>query len=173
MLVLQIILVAIFPALLICAALRDATSFTIPNWISLAAAAMFVPVALFLGLPLPVVGLALSLGVAALLLGMLMFAFGWIGGGDAKLMAACGVWIGWSAFLPFLIFTGAAGGALAVLLLMVRKMSFWLPPRLPAWMKRLATPGENVPYGVAIAIGALAVFPTTPVAAAMGHVLRG
>jgi prepilin peptidase CpaA len=29
----------------------------------------------------------------------------------------------------------------------------------PAWFTRLAEPKENVPYGVAIAVGALAAFP--------------
>ena len=159
--------VAIFPVLVIVAALRDLTSYTIPNWISLAALAAFVPAALLSGLPPAALGIALALGAAALLLGMAMFAFGWIGGGDAKLMAACGVWMGWTAFFPFLLWTAALGGALALTLLVMRKVRFWAPARTPAWALRLATPGENVPYGVAIALGALAVFPSTPVAHAL------
>ena len=166
---LQTVALIAFPMLVIVAAMRDMTSFTIPNWISLATVAAFAPVALLAGLSLPAVGLGLGLGAAALVLGMIMFALGWIGGGDAKLMAACGVWLGWSAFLPFLVLTGAAGGALALALLALRKANFWLPLKMPTWMRRLATPGENVPYGVAIAAGALAVFPTSPIAAAIGH----
>lgn len=164
--VLQACLLCGFPALVVIAAMRDATSFTIPNWISLSALGAFLPAALLTGLAPAAIGLALVVGFAALVLGMAMFAFGWIGGGDAKLMAACAVWLGWSAFTPFLAFTCIAGGVLAVALLLVRKANFWLPPRLPAWMRRLATPGESVPYGVAIAAGALAVFPTSPVASA-------
>ena len=38
----------------------------------------------------------------------------------------------------------------------------------PPWLARLARPGEGVPYGVAIAAGALAVFPSTPFAAGLG-----
>lgn len=170
--ILLFVALAVLPSLVIFGALRDATSYTIPNWISIAAAAAFVPAALLAGVSLPALGLGLALGVVALILGIVMFALRWIGGGDAKLMAACGVWIGWSAFLPFLLWTAIAGGALALTLLYARKLKDWLPAGTPAWARRLATPGENVPYGVAIAVGALAVFPSTPVAAALSHALR-
>ena len=80
----QLTLVLAFPALVIVAALRDCTSFTIPNWISLALLAVFLPAAMACGLPIQTIGLALLLGFCALLLGMGMFAAGWIGGGDAK-----------------------------------------------------------------------------------------
>jgi prepilin peptidase CpaA len=160
---------AVFPALVVVAALRDATSYTIPNWISIAAAALFAPAALLAGVPLPVVGLGLLVGAGALVLGMAMFALGWVGGGDAKLMAACGVWLGLASFLPFLTVTAVAGGALALGLLYLRKLRDWTPAGAPAWLRRLLTPGESVPYGVAIAAGALLTFPSSPVAAALAR----
>ena len=169
MYILELCVCAIFPALLLIAAFRDATSFTIPNWISIAAVAAFLPAAMLAGLPPPALAIALALGMLTLVVGISMFAAGWIGGGDAKLLAACGLWLGWSAFLPFLLLTAASGGALALALLVLRKTNSWLPLQMPTWMRRLATPGENVPYGVAIAAGALAVFPTSPIAAAIGH----
>ena len=157
---------AVFPLLLLVAALRDLASYTIPNWISLTGLAAFAVVALAVGLPLPQLALAAGVGAAALALGVGMFALGWIGGGDAKLFAVCGLWLGWSAFMPFLLVTAVAGGALAVALLLARKLSVWLPTAAPAWVRRLATPGENVPYGVAIAVGALVAFPASPLMAA-------
>jgi prepilin peptidase CpaA len=36
-----------------------------------------------------------------------------------------------------------------------------LAPYLPGWAERLHTKGSGVPYGIAIAAGALAVFPST------------
>jgi prepilin peptidase CpaA len=156
----QILLLGIFPMLVIGAALRDATSYTIPNWISLALAAAFPIVALALGLPLPVIGLHLGVGAVALLAGMAMFALNWIGGGDAKLFAAAALWLGWEPSVTYLAVTGVAGGALALGLLGLR--SAQVQPFIawcPAWFARLAKPGENVPYGVAIAVGALAAFP--------------
>jgi len=92
-----------------------------------------------------------------------MFAFGWIGGGDAKLMAAASLWLGLRGIAPFALYTALAGGALALLLVAMR--SAWLRPFAdagPAWTRRLATPGESAPYGVAIAVGALAAFAANP-----------
>jgi len=163
----QAALVALFPALAIAAALKDATSYTIPNWIPLALAAAFAPAVFAMGLPLGLVGLHLGVGAAALVLGMAMFALNWIGGGDAKLFAAAALWLGWPAAATYAAMTGLAGGALALTLLTLR--SGYLRPYVvtgPAWFARLAEPGENVPYGLAIAVGALLALPASPFMAA-------
>lgn len=161
---LTLILVLAFPTLLIVAALRDCASFTIPNWISLALLAIFPVAALASGQSPATIGLALLLGVGGVLVGMGMFAAGWIGGGDAKILAASIPWLGLPATIPFVLVTAVAGGVLAVSLLWLR--SGLISPLLangPAWLTRLATRGENVPYGVAIAIGALAAFPNSEI----------
>ncbi|WP_308238072.1 prepilin peptidase [Phenylobacterium sp. J367] len=119
-------LVLVFPALVIVGALRDATSYTIPNWISLALVGTFPLAALAMGLPLPAIGLHLGIGFAALVAGMAMFALRWIGGGDAKLFAAAALWLGLPASINFLLVTCIAGGALAVMLLWLR--SAWFRP---------------------------------------------
>jgi prepilin peptidase CpaA len=158
----------VFPALAIVAALKDATSYTIPNWISVALLAAFAPAALVAHLPLVVVGISLAVAFAALLAGMGMFAMGWIGGGDAKFMAAAALWLGWSATPSFLLVTALCGGGLAVTLLALR--SVWLRPLVhngPAWVGRLASPGADVPYGVAICAGALFAFPFSAPAAVL------
>jgi prepilin peptidase CpaA len=164
---LQAALVALFPALLIMAALGDLTTYRIRNWIPLALIAGFAVAAPAMGLPLTAVGLHVGVGAVALALGMAMFALGWIGGGDAKVFAAAALWLGWPAVLTYAIATCMAGGGLAVGLLVLR--SGYLRPYVvtgPAWMNRLAEPGENVPYGVAIAVGALAALPQSPFIAA-------
>jgi prepilin peptidase CpaA len=155
-----LVLTAVFPLLVGIAALKDLTTFTIPNWISIALVAAFYPVALALGAPLGVIGTCTLVGVAGLLVGMVMFAFNWIGGGDAKLLAATALWIGWPAVLPFVLATAVAGGALALLLLQMRSALLrpWME-RGPAWMTRLATDGADAPYGVAICAGALFILP--------------
>jgi len=154
------LLLLIFPVLVIGAALRDATSYTIPNWLSVALAGAFPFVALALGLPLGAMGVCFAVGAAALLAGVGMYALRWIGGGDAKLFAAAALWLGLEPSLTYLAVIGLAGGGLAVGLLALRS-TYVRPfvPNGPAWFARLAEPGENVPYGVAIAIGALAAFP--------------
>lgn len=171
MIALQATLLLVFPAMVIVAALRDLTSYTIPNWISLVLIAGFFPAALSVGLPASAIGLHAAVGGAALVAGMVMFSLGWIGGGDAKLFAAAGLWLGWPAAVPYLAVTGLAGGALAVGLLMLRRPL--LRPFVmngPSWFVRLAEPGESVPYGVAIAVGALAAFPQSGPMLAFGRI---
>ena len=157
-----------FPALVVWSALRDATTLTIPNRLTIALAAAFVPAALLAGLGPAAWGLALATGLAALVIGMAMFAMNWVGGGDAKLFAACGLWIGVSGAAPFLFWTGLAGGVLAGGLLLARQAASYAPGFGPAWMQRLLTRGGQVPYGVAIAAGALAAFPQSAVMRAIG-----
>jgi prepilin peptidase CpaA len=74
------------------------------------------------------------------------------------------LWLGWPAVLPFLAWTALAGGALAVGLLCARKLPIPMMARGPQWVSRLLQPGEDVPYGVAIAFGALAAFPESAIA---------
>jgi prepilin peptidase CpaA len=160
--VLQQMLLWIFPALVIVAALKDVTSFTIPNWISGVLILAFFPAAFALGLPLNLIGVHLGVGVACLVAGIVMFALNWIGGGDAKLFAAAGLWLGFDNIVTFLLVTALAGGALAVFLLELRSnYARSLLPVGPAWIERLRQPKENAPYGVAIAFGALVAFPQT------------
>lgn len=154
------LLIAIFAILVVVAAVRDLTTFTIPNWISVALAVAFLPAAIVVGVPLSSMGWSALVGLVMLILGIIMFALRWIGGGDAKLMAAASLWLGVQGLAPFMLYTGLAGGALALALLAVR--STWLRPFAavgPSWVDRLATPGGSTPYGVAIAVGALAAFP--------------
>jgi prepilin peptidase CpaA len=152
-----------FAVLVVVAALKDLSTFTIPNWISAALALGFVPAALIVHAPLGAIGISFAVGAGVLVLAAGMFAFGWIGGGDAKLMASAALWVGLKGLAPFAVYTAICGGALALGLLALR--SAWIRPFAeagPAWARRLATPGEAAPYGVAIAIGALAAFAAHP-----------
>lgn len=166
---LQIALLFVFPILVVFGGLRDLSSYIIPNWISAAMVAAFVPAALVLGVPFGDIGLHLGVGAAGLAIGMAMFALGWVGGGDAKLFAASLLWLGWSAAASFLFYTCLAGGGLALALLALR--SDWVRPFVltgPPWFARLAEPGGGAPYGVAIAIGALFAYPASTLPMALG-----
>ncbi|HEX2843746.1 MAG TPA: prepilin peptidase [Candidatus Limnocylindria bacterium] len=161
------VLIAVFPLLVIVAALKDVTSFIIPNWISIGLVLAFYPAALAAGAPLGVIGAATAVGVCALLAGMAMFYAGWMGGGDAKLLAGCALWMGWPTVLPFLLAGALAGGVLALILIQMR--SALLKPYLqrgPAWMGRLVSTSD-APYGLAIAVGALIMLPRSPLLQAM------
>jgi prepilin peptidase CpaA len=147
-----------FPALMIAAALFDVATMTIPNRISIILVPAFFLAALLSRMPLPEIGLHLGVGVAALVLMIGFFAMGWLGGGDAKLLAAASLWVGPAAAAPFVVFTVLAGGGLALALLMARAVARpW--EQAPEWVRRLLTPKGAIPYGVAIAAGAIAAFP--------------
>jgi len=158
-----LILLAAFPLLVLVAAVKDAATYTIPNWISLALLAAFIPaagVAWLAQVPWSVLAVCVGVGFAALMAGMAMFAFGWIGGGDAKLLAASALWLGLPGLAPFLFWTALAGGGLAMLLLVARYHGVqFLGPNAPSWLVRLFGRKADVPYGVAIAFGALMAFP--------------
>lgn len=143
-------------AMLLYAALSDAASFRIPNGASLGLAAAFaLRVAVH---PLSLGWLADgAAGIAVFAAGVLLFARGWIGGGDVKFLAAVSLWAG-PALLPSLLaVTGIAGGVLAagaIALTQARRMGAIAGVRgftLPA----TGLAGVRIPYGVAIAAGGL------------------
>ncbi len=157
-----LLLLAVLPALTIVAALNDLTTMKIPNWISVALFAGFFPAALALGLPLQDVGLHLAVFAAALVAGMAMFALRWIGGGDAKLIAASALWFGPGGIAIFLLSVGLLGGFFCLAIIMTRRYAPLFVAGAPAWVGRLMEPKGDIPYGVAIAAGALAAFPDSP-----------
>ena len=157
-----------FPALVIVGALKDVTTMTIPNWVSGVLILAFFPTALVSGLPLADVLAHLGVGVAALVAGMVMFAVRWVGGGDAKLLAAAALWLGVAGMPQFLLWTGIAGGLFAVLLMQARAVGQVYVGQAPRWVGRLLQPKGDIPYGVAICAGALAAFPHSAMVAGFG-----
>ena len=156
---------AAFPVLMIAAALWDVVTMTIPNRISLLLVPAFFAAALLARLSPEAIAWHAGVGVAALIVMAGCFAMGWLGGGDAKLLAAASLWVGPGAAIWFVFATALAGGALALALLLVRATP-WLYGRGPEWLRRLLTPKGAIPYGVAIAAGAIAAFPASGLFAA-------
>jgi prepilin peptidase CpaA len=166
---LQLVLMLIFPVMAVVGALRDLTSFTIPNWISAGPGRRLRP-----GRP------GLRPGARRHRRALRRLRRGPSGryghvrpeldrGRDAKLFAAAALWLGLPASLSYLLVTAVAGGALTLGLLSLR--SPLLRPYVlsgPPWFGRLAEPEESIPYGVAIAAGALIAFPASPLMQAWG-----
>jgi prepilin peptidase CpaA len=158
---LEVLALALFAGLLIYAACCDIASLTIPNWASIALAAIFPAAALAHGLALTEIGLHLLFGVAVLAVGFFLFAANIIGGGDAKLLAATAVWAGFPAFPTFILSTAIAGGVLALALLAARALLKQAETQ-PPFVNRLLKPRGGVPYGVAIMAGGLMSIPALP-----------
>ncbi len=159
---LALALLAVLPALTITAGLTDLTSMKIPNWISGLLILGFFPAAFAVGLSPAEVGMHVGVGLAALFAGAALFALRWIGGGDAKLLASGCLWFGLSGSALFLLWTGIVGGLFCVTLIFARQWGAPYVAGAPGWVSRLMEPKGDIPYGVAIAIGALLAFPASP-----------
>ena len=144
-----------YPLALVAAAVSDFRSMTIPNRLTLALAVAFVPVAVMVQLPLAAWGIHLGLGLAGLVLGMTLFALRFMGGGDAKLIAAASLWLGFEGWLAMLIYTALAGGALTLGLLLARKAFAPYAAGLPGVIGRHLEEKGDIPYGIAICVGGL------------------
>jgi prepilin peptidase CpaA len=166
MTLLTLILLAVLPALVIVAGLKDLTSMTIPNWVSGLLILGYFPAAFAVGLPLATVAVSVGIALVALIAGAGMFALRWLGGGDAKLMAASCLWLGLSGSGMFLLWTGVMGGLFCLVLIFARFHSRPYLLGAPGWVVRLMEPRGDIPYGVAIAAGALMAYPAAPVMAA-------
>lgn len=151
----------ILPAAMIYAAVYDALTMTIPNKVSLALIAGFPIAALVAGLPAGVVLDHLAIGALVLAVMFGLFVLRLVGGGDAKLIAAASLWFGPSALLAFMFTTAIAGGLLALVVIMLRRTP--LPTGLLRfhWLVEIQSGGRDIPYGIAIATGALMVYPET------------
>ena len=90
--------------------------------------------------------------LALLAVGTPMFAAGKLGGGDVKLLAAAGLWFDFAGAVWLLVAVALAGGVLALLVLVIRSFNWSEEIRRRVVLLR---PGGGIPYGVAIAAGAL------------------
>lgn len=142
---------------LLCWALvSDALTMKIPNRISIGLVALYPAWVMASGMPLDQVLLPIALAIVMLVAGFTFFDLGWIGGGDAKMLAALTLWAGPEMLLPMIFVTTLAGGVMAtgaILSEAMRRRAVLARggevngPFLSSVIK------SKIPYGVAIAIG--------------------
>lgn len=139
------LLLIVLATLLVVAAVVDARTFTISNKLTLAVALLApvywlaVPVTLWPEVPIQIAG-----AVIVFLLLAAAFYAGMMGGGDVKLAAALALWFPPGLTIKFLVLMSIAGGVLTLALL--------------AWHRAKHREGHpEIPYGVAIAFGGLAI----------------
>jgi prepilin peptidase CpaA len=159
---LLLLAVLVFPVIMAYAAASDLMTMTIPNWISGVLCAAFVVAAPCSGLSLAEIGLHAAIGALVLAVAFGLFAMNWIGGGDAKLIAAIALWTGPAASLPFVLSAVLAGGLLSIVMIIFRKFPLPVIAMRSDWVVRLHSPEEGIPYGIALAAGGLLTFPATP-----------
>jgi prepilin peptidase CpaA len=151
----------LFPGLMAYAAVSDVSTMTISNRIPMLLIAGFAGLAFFSGMSPHAALLHLGAGGVVLVVAFTCFALGWIGGGDAKLAAAAALWFGFDHLLQYLVYASLFGGALTLLLLQF--LQWPLPYALGQqdWLMRLHHKDTGIPYGVALALGALLIYPET------------
>jgi prepilin peptidase CpaA len=163
------ILVIFVAALLMWGAVTDVRAARIPNRLTLTGLVLGALAALATGGPIGL-GLALAALVVAFLIGIAGFALGAIGGGDAKFLMVGAALVGWQQLLPYLLATAALGAVLAVGVVVWQRRGIEATVMTRDLAKSVFTLGRKgyrgrvgdegrlaVPYGVAIAAGALIV----------------
>lgn len=160
------IVTLVFAAPLLAAACTDFWSMKIPNKISLIMVAGFFLTLPFTWQGLPAFGEHLSVAAVFFLAGFAMFAFGWLGGGDAKLMAAISLWFVWGDVAGFVLYTTLFGAVLGIFM-MVSDIIIPVKLRTSEFGMRMFQGGKDMPYGLALAAGALFVWPTSSIMTAM------
>jgi len=154
-------LVAVFPVLVVFAAVTDFFTMTIANRVSgglllagLAALAMTRP-------EWHEVGRHFAAGGIVFALGFVCFARGWMGGGDVKFAAAIAFWLGWDHVLDFALGFSIFGGLLTFLVLAADRVLAPIPTFKVGFLARFHE-HRRVPYGIALSISAMLVFAETP-----------
>lgn len=143
------------------AAAMDMLTMTIPNRISLLLIAAFFVAAYFAGLSTQQVLEHLGTGLLVLLICFALFAAGVLGGGDAKLLAASSLWIGFDQLLAYVLSVSLIGALLAIAFLYARRHFPEGSVNAPRWVLRLQARESGMPYGLAIAAAALWIYPQT------------
>lgn len=138
-------------ALLALAALQDSIMLKISNYICGAVLLLGVAAAVMAGpqLALWENGLVFTL---ALVIGTFLFGRGILGGGDVKLFAATILWFDLGGATRLLFWTALSGGVLAVLIIVSRALPW---PNAIRSRVRVLQPKAGIPYGIAIAAGAI------------------
>jgi prepilin peptidase CpaA len=152
----------LFPAMMAFAASSDLLTMTISNRVSLILVGGFFALAFAMGTSVSDVLMHVGAAGVVLVVAFGFFIQGWIGGGDAKLAAATALWLGFDHLMPYLIYASLFGGALTLLLLQFRLAPLPAVLARQEWVQRLHRKDGGVPYGIALAAAALAVYPQTP-----------
>lgn len=157
----ELCVLLIFPFALIFAGISDALSFTISNRISLILLLGFVLLAPFSGLSFAEIGSHIFVGFLVLVIGFFLFARGYIGGGDAKIIAVVSLWFGPDYIAAFLLLVAIYGGVLSLVVLRVYNTP--LPAFLSGqkWLINYQAGNAAVPYGIAIGLASLSIYPNT------------
>jgi len=160
---LEAIIFVVFPFCMVYAAISDVLSMKISNLVPLMMLGAFVIVAPMTGMAASAIGMHLLAGVAVLAVTFALFAFGGMGGGDAKLMAATAVWMGFGpALVTYLLAITLIGGQLTLAILLFRRSPWHHLAYTNQFLRNFASDVKGVPYGIALGAGGMIAFAKSP-----------
>jgi len=152
-----------FPLFMALAATSDLLTMKISNRLVLLLVAGFFVLALIMNMPMQQFAMHIGAGLLVLVFAFTFFAFGWVGGGDAKLAAATALWLGFGLTLPYLVYAALLGGALTLALLLARRYPLPLILARVVWIDRLHDHKTGIPYGIALATAGLITYSDTSI----------
>jgi prepilin peptidase CpaA len=153
----------VFPFCMAFAAISDMLSMTIANRVSVILIAAFAIIAPLTGMDWPTYGWHFAAAGMVLAVTFTLFAVGGMGGGDAKLLAASSLWFGFHiVLLQYLVTTAFIGGVLTIAILSYRKSPLAAYTARNMFLRHFADSQVGVPYGVALGIGGLMIYPSSP-----------
>jgi prepilin peptidase CpaA len=159
-------------------AVYDFSFFRIPNLLLAMLLVLYIIIAPF-HLSLESISSSLIVFTVILIISFALFSFKFIGGGDAKYLAVSSLWVGAQGILPFLLIVSIIGGVLVLPYLLLKdhvgRFSDWIWIHIqkaekhysflqyvwagsglgPEMGKRENISSRMVPYGIAIATGAI------------------
>lgn len=163
---LEALIFVVFPFCMVYAAISDMLSMTIANRVSLILVATFAVVAPLTGMDWSVYGMHFAAGFAMLAVTFTLFAIGGMGGGDAKLIAATALWMGFNIHLvEYLVTSTVLGGVLTLAILSYRGSVLAAYTGHNRFLRHLSDRSVGVPYGIALGVGGLVTYPQSPLMA--------
>ena len=162
---LEALIFVVFPFCMVFAAVSDVLSMTIANRVSVVLVVTFAAVAPLTGMDWATYGWHFAACGIVLAVTFGMFAFGGMGGGDAKLMAATALWMGFNLnLLDYLVVSAFIGGVLTLAILLFRKSALADLTGQNLFLRHFADSTVGIPYAVALGLGGLAAYPDSPLA---------
>jgi prepilin peptidase CpaA len=160
---LEALVFVVFPFCMVFAALSDLLSMTIANRVSLLLVGTFAVLAALTGMDLASVGWHVAAFALVLFATFGLFAIGGMGGGDAKLLAATSLWMGFGTpLVGYLVTSSVAGGALTLLILAFRNSGIAVLTAENPFLRNFSEGAAGVPYGIALGIGGLMAYRDSP-----------
>ncbi len=160
---LEALIFVVFPFCMLFAAISDMLSMTIANRVPLLLAGAFLVVAPLTGMDWAAFAWHLAAGSLVLCVTFGLFAMGGMGGGDAKLLAATALWLGFGfCLVQYLVASAILGGFLTLGILAYRKSTLAVFTSHSIFLRHFADEKTGVPYGIALGIGGLLTYPDSP-----------